>query len=396
LNNHRAGKIVIAPGVNPPQSHYQETLFERSVRQSGSSKLVGSTSIYYYHTDQLSSSSVVTDETGTKVQSLTYFPYGQVRGNTGSIDVTRKYTGQELDDSTGLYFYGARYYDPVLGRFISADPTTSRPFDPQALNRYSYARNNPLRFIDPSGHLFEDYTLNCPFCFDTSIGLDYTLDASLTMNSASDSLSSSISTNLTFSDTITYTSLDNTFIGTPITNEALNQVSTPGITLVGYYPNRIDPGSGGAGFYTQVTGVTVTQQGTMNLTFNTNLPKGAQFNFYLALIGNDINAGTNSEVPYTSDNQWSLFMSPQATVGANGQATINNPGIDVTQVQQSFAQYMAIVSDLQVGHAVLFSVFTPYGIQPCQNCPFNTAVSAVPLPENLQSIIPQPNVILPP
>lgn len=112
-------------------------------------KTVGSSAVYYYHADQLGSSSVVTDGAGAKVQSLTYLPYGQVRGNTGSIDVTRKYTGQELDDSTGLYFYGARYYDPVLGRFISADSTTARPFDPQALNRYSYARNNPLRYTDP-------------------------------------------------------------------------------------------------------------------------------------------------------------------------------------------------------------------------------------------------------
>lgn len=87
----------------------------------------------------------MTDGAGTKVQSLAYFPYGQLRTNTGSVDVHHKFTGQEFDGEvvnggTGLYFYGARYYDPVLGRFISADATTARPFDPQALNRYSYAR----------------------------------------------------------------------------------------------------------------------------------------------------------------------------------------------------------------------------------------------------------------
>ncbi len=113
---------------------------------------MGSAKIYYYHTDHLGSSSVITDETATKVQSLTYFPYGQTRTSTGSIDVHHKYTSQELDDSTGLYFYNARYYDPALGRFVSADSIIPNPRDPQALNRYSYVRNNPIIYTDPSGH----------------------------------------------------------------------------------------------------------------------------------------------------------------------------------------------------------------------------------------------------
>jgi len=60
------------------------------------------------------------------------------------------FTGKELD-SSGLYYYGARYYDPLIGRFITADPTIARPYDSQDLNRYSYCRNNPLIYIDPSG-----------------------------------------------------------------------------------------------------------------------------------------------------------------------------------------------------------------------------------------------------
>lgn len=120
-------------------------------------KPVGSTSIYYYHTDHLGSSSVVTNAAGTKVQSLAYYPYGKTRASTGSIDVHHKYTSQELDDSTGLYFYNARYYDPVLGRFISPDSIIPNPHNPQALNRYSYVLNNPLNLIDPSGHSFKDW-----------------------------------------------------------------------------------------------------------------------------------------------------------------------------------------------------------------------------------------------
>jgi len=65
-----------------------------------------------------------------------------------------KYTGKEFDAETGLYYYGARYYSPALGRFTSADPTIQsrqRMFDPQQWNMYSYARNNPLKYTDPDG-----------------------------------------------------------------------------------------------------------------------------------------------------------------------------------------------------------------------------------------------------
>jgi len=113
-------------------------------------------SSYYYHTDHLGSSSVITDSAGAKVQSLTYFPYGATRTNTSSatpaIDVAYKYTGKELDSSTNLYYYEARYYDPTLGRFLSADTIVPNPRDPQDLNRYTYAGNNPFRYTDPTGH----------------------------------------------------------------------------------------------------------------------------------------------------------------------------------------------------------------------------------------------------
>jgi RHS repeat-associated protein len=115
-------------------------------------KPVGSSEVYYYQSDHLGSSNIVTNQAGSKVEELTYYPYGQTRTNTGSINVNHKYTSQELDSSTGLYFYNARYYDPVLGRFIQADTIVPDPTDPQAFNRYSYVLNNPINYIDPSGH----------------------------------------------------------------------------------------------------------------------------------------------------------------------------------------------------------------------------------------------------
>jgi len=61
-------------------------------------------------------------------------------------------TGQEYDDELGFYNYGARLYDPVLGKFLSPDSIVQAPDDPQILNRYSYARNNRLYYTAPTTH----------------------------------------------------------------------------------------------------------------------------------------------------------------------------------------------------------------------------------------------------
>ena len=112
--------------------------------------------VNYWHGDHLGSSSVITDSTGNKVETITYYPFGGTRSNTSpsipAIDVPYKYTGKELDASTGLYYYEARYYDATLARFISADTVVANPRNPQSLNRYSYVENNPLRYTDPTGH----------------------------------------------------------------------------------------------------------------------------------------------------------------------------------------------------------------------------------------------------
>ncbi len=79
-----------------------------------------------------------------------YWPYGATRA--GAVSTAYKYTGQELDAASGLYYYRARWYDPSLGRFIQADTLVPAPGNPQSLNRYAYVYNNPLKYTDPSGH----------------------------------------------------------------------------------------------------------------------------------------------------------------------------------------------------------------------------------------------------
>ncbi|MBI2885553.1 MAG: VCBS repeat-containing protein [Candidatus Omnitrophica bacterium] len=113
----------------------------------------------FYHPDHLGSTNVVTDAAGAAVARYAYAPFGEVRQKTGPVDVAHQFTGQLADPETGLYFYQARYYDPSLGRFLSADPLVQNPADPQFLNRFAYVRNNPLRFTDPSGLVVEPVSL---------------------------------------------------------------------------------------------------------------------------------------------------------------------------------------------------------------------------------------------
>jgi len=71
----------------------------------------------------------------------------------------------------GLYYYGARYYDPTLGRFIQPDTIVPEPGNPQSLNRYSYVNNNPVKYTDPSGYCIPD---ECPWVPKVSHPGDYT------------------------------------------------------------------------------------------------------------------------------------------------------------------------------------------------------------------------------
>lgn len=113
----------------------------------------------WHHAEHLGSIGAVSQETGDRIDLFEYWPYGQTKSSQGP-DVGKKishgFTSQRRDHSSGYYFYGSRYYDPDIGRFIQADSIVPDPFDPQMLNRYSYVRNNPLRFSDPTGHSPDD------------------------------------------------------------------------------------------------------------------------------------------------------------------------------------------------------------------------------------------------
>ncbi len=121
----------------------------------------GNSVLQLYRPNHLGSTSIVTDQTGAKKEWNEFYPFGSYRVNidydASFPDVFYTFTDQEEDDELGLYNFKARLYDPLIGRFISPDSIVPDPVDPQALNRYSYARNNPLIYKDPSGHLFTPF-----------------------------------------------------------------------------------------------------------------------------------------------------------------------------------------------------------------------------------------------
>ena len=126
------------------------------------------TTLSYIHQDSLSSTSVTTDSSGAATSTVKYFPFGGTRSSTGTIPTDKEFTGQRLD-ATGLYYYGTRYYDEEIGRFISPDTYwdennriygDSNNFPDiyaikQSSNLYAYALNNPLCWIDSNGSKIE-------------------------------------------------------------------------------------------------------------------------------------------------------------------------------------------------------------------------------------------------
>jgi RHS repeat-associated protein len=111
---------------------------------------------YYTHRDHLGSSSVVTDSAGAVVNWNANHPYGEnwQVSPVGTVDLDKhRFTGKETDASSGLVYFGARFYDPEVGRFITVDPGKD------GLNWYAYCDNNPLRYIDPDGRVLVDLSL---------------------------------------------------------------------------------------------------------------------------------------------------------------------------------------------------------------------------------------------
>ncbi len=106
--------------------------------------------IYWYHPDHLGSSTFLTDRAGQPYQFVMYLPFGETFAEQRAAGFGTPYlfNAKELDEETGLYYYGARYYDPRVSMWWGVDPLAG---EMPAYSPYTYTFNNPIRFIDPDG-----------------------------------------------------------------------------------------------------------------------------------------------------------------------------------------------------------------------------------------------------
>lgn len=142
-------------------------------------------SIKYWHKDHLGSNMVVTAANHAVVERLAYEPFGKRRFVAGQTDANgtlvatstdRGYTEHEHMDEVGLINMNGRVYDPALGRFMSADSIVPNPSFTQDYNRYAYVLNNPLTYIDPTGHsgeLSQEQIDGFPGVIDLLFGTDF-------------------------------------------------------------------------------------------------------------------------------------------------------------------------------------------------------------------------------
>lgn len=106
----------------------------------------GSGVVTFLHHDATGSTTLLTNTSGQAVGSYEYDSYGEIRSETGAATTSLLFAGQLLDPISNLYYMGARYYDPSTGQFMSSDPLVALTGTP-----YSYAGDDPVNFVDPSG-----------------------------------------------------------------------------------------------------------------------------------------------------------------------------------------------------------------------------------------------------
>ncbi|MFZ1516119.1 MAG: RHS repeat-associated core domain-containing protein, partial [Saprospiraceae bacterium] len=106
--------------------------------------------LYFFHPDHIGSSTFLTDEDGNPYQFLLYLPFGEsmAEQKAGGYSTKYRFTGKEVDEETGLYYFGARYYDPRISQWFGVDPLAEVYYDYGA---YVYTANNPIKYIDPDG-----------------------------------------------------------------------------------------------------------------------------------------------------------------------------------------------------------------------------------------------------
>lgn len=163
--SHRNFAALFPPGISSKTvTRYIGSLYEEAHGQPtryiflGNQRIAHITNeqVMLYFNDHLGSLHILTDNVGEIKELCEYEPFGEFSRHEqygSSPQVSWFYfSGKLFDEESGLFYYGARYYNSLIGRFITADPMMPNPLNSQALNRYSYVYNSPVCFIDPSGN----------------------------------------------------------------------------------------------------------------------------------------------------------------------------------------------------------------------------------------------------
>jgi RHS repeat-associated protein len=138
--------------------------------------------ITYIHADIAGSPIAATNAAGNLLWKESYRPYGARSQNTDQGKHAQWFTGKSLEASTGLSYFGARYYDPVVGRFMGIDPVGFMENNLHSFNRYAYGNNNPSRYLDPDGNLPILIPLAAAYVFGNAAigaGFDYAFQKAL-------------------------------------------------------------------------------------------------------------------------------------------------------------------------------------------------------------------------
>jgi RHS repeat-associated protein len=137
---------------------------------------------YYYHSDHLGSTSLITNLDGEVVQHVEYVPFGEVfiEERNNKWNTPYLFNAKELDEETGLYYYGARYYEPRISVWLSTDLMQEKH---PSISSYAYCASNPVKYIDPDGNEW-DYTVDA----NGHTTINVTLNMSMSGNYTADQI----------------------------------------------------------------------------------------------------------------------------------------------------------------------------------------------------------------
>jgi RHS repeat-associated protein len=152
LKAQRIKKIRFAPYKKAVDSTTTNTTTAKTNTAKESTMAESANGIYFFHNDHLGTGTILTDGSGLPYQFFLNLPFGETffeqHSYTEDYNNPYKFNGKELDEETGLYYYGARYYDPKVSIWLSVDPLAE---EFPSWSPYAFCNNNPLYYTDPTG-----------------------------------------------------------------------------------------------------------------------------------------------------------------------------------------------------------------------------------------------------